>query len=972
MGSHARSPCAFVPRGPGASAYDPDVELPRIVVAGAAELRGGDGETHPVRGSRKRALLSALVLHRARPVGADVLADAVWGEEPPPTAASALRVHLAELRKAIAAAADDLGGAIATTDAGYQLRCDELDLDVGRFEVLLDRALDEVDDETACALLVEALSQWHAEPYADLLDHEPAAAEIARLRRRRREAAAQLASVSVRTGRTVSLDALAAEHEAAPYDEAIASARVQLLHADGRRGDALEVARDTARRLEAELGVTAGPELAAAEAAVLASGGPSSPRHWSRPRRATQLLGRDADTAAVVDLLRSEALVTLVGPPGIGKTRLAEQVAIEVGGEFDGVVWLDAGTLDTDGDVLALAADVFQLTDHPFRPSIAVLRDRLACVDPLVVVDNAEHVVDGVVELVECAADAGVTVLVTSRTPLARAHERLVAVAPLPADGAGRELLLACVERAGGLGAAIAGPRWAEQVCEAVEGIPLAIELAARTIAAHGHDLPVSSLVRRLGSGDGTRDDSLRAAVELSLTLLPDDDVALFASCGTFAAWFTAEDAAALVDADPEAGLVRLAEHSLIVTGGGARGPRFRLLHPLREVARRRLSADPERERLARAHHAHRIAREAGRAGRDLMGLEPTSGWTRLAELTAELELALDWFEEGHDPDAHVQLAADLWLHWYLSGRAVVGRRRTVAALETGAGTPNARGDALAAASFLSWMQGDYPAVRRWVTEARDLGASGTALPVVELANATLAWIDHRLDETEHHLAMGMRVLDERRAGGLERAFVGAMWANVTWFLGRPAEAAALYRDAALAAERVGHGPSAGLARRHEVLCLALAGDPTAPARVELLLGGADAETDPLTRCQISTLGGLALLELGAPERATTLLRAGVEDAARLVDALSLLLGTIGLVRLAHRAGHADGVAAGLGWLDTALGLTGVPLPEADRVHLDEAGAWLQEMADETLLRRRVEAAALPAAELASTVAPPG
>jgi DNA-binding SARP family transcriptional activator len=305
-------------------------------ILGPLEIRQ-DGTPLACRGTKQRLLLATLLLQPNEVVSSDRLIEALWGERPPATAQKALHVHVSQLRRVLAAGPD--GERIVTRPPGYELRVADGDLDLQRFEttVAAARAASARGQvEQASALLHDALDLWRGTPLADLTFEQFLQPEIARLEELRLAALEDRVDADLALGRHLEmigeLEGLAAEH---PLRERIQGQLMVALYRSGRQAEALEVYRDTRRRLVDELGLEPGRELKALEAAILGQDAAleaPSPTAGEDPGDADALIGRDRELAELSELLSASlagrgSVVLIAGEPGIGKSRLAETVA---------------------------------------------------------------------------------------------------------------------------------------------------------------------------------------------------------------------------------------------------------------------------------------------------------------------------------------------------------------------------------------------------------------------------------------------------------------------------------------------------------------------------------------------------------------------------------------------------------------------------------------------------------------------
>ncbi|MCX6466595.1 MAG: BTAD domain-containing putative transcriptional regulator, partial [Pseudonocardiales bacterium] len=548
----------------------------QVGVLGPLVVRDAAGADVPLGSARQRRLLAALALHAGAPVGRDLLADLVWGDDPPADPAATLQTHVARLRRTLPA-----GVAIVTAPGGYRL--DTAGLDVALFTAGADR-----DDDTV-------LDLWRGRPFAEL-DHPAVAPEVARLTATRAAAVERRAAALVAAGRggdTVAvLEALVAEE---PLRETAVAMLLRALLDAGRPGDALTAYDRLRRALADELGTDPAPELRRLHAAALrpARPGPAVP--------VSTFVGRDAELALLTGLLRERRVVTLCGPGGVGKTRLARHAAAEVAGGFDdGVVFVDLVPA-TPGTVDAVVGAALRLSDAGGlrRRIVEVLAVRRL----LLVLDDAEHVVDAVAALVEdvVAAAPGVTVLATSREALRCDGEQVLPVAPLAPGPAA--VLLADRVRAADPGAVLA-PGVLDAVCARLDRLPLALELAAARVPAVGPegllaalDDPLDGLGRPRRTAPA-RHRSLRDVVTWSFGMLDERERALFVRLAVFDG---AVDRAAVAAVCGDAGaLPDLVDRSLVVRRAGG----FGMLETLRAFGREQLAGDPARAALRDRHTA--------------------------------------------------------------------------------------------------------------------------------------------------------------------------------------------------------------------------------------------------------------------------------------------------------------------------------------------------------------------------------
>lgn len=635
-----------------------------VRVLGPIEARDDDGPI-ALGSPTQRVLLAALVAARGRAVPIQELTTLVWGEDPPASARTSLKSHVSRLRRA-------LGEDVVTSQPpGYALTMPLERLDVHRFEQGV-HAADSVSELDA------VLALWRGDPYGELTDHEHFAGEAARLRELHTQARLRRAELLLDAGRGA--EAAAAYRQLStedPLREAAWIGLVQALHATGRQAEATAEARRY-REVATGVGLDPSPRFVEAEHEVFTTSPPpvTSRRAGSAmPGRLSSIVGRQRELEELDQLLRDRRLVTLVGPGGVGKTTLALQVAREIAADLADHAWVVSLTDIDDGALVvpAISRAVGGPTTEPLDRS---LEHYLAGQRALVVIDNAEHVLD-VVRVVTprlLAVADELRVLVTSRQPLDVSGEVVVAVQPLE-QGAAIELFH---ERARDAGAPIPHDQvdLANDICERLDRLPLAIEMAAGRLRALGlADLSdrLDERLRLLRSGEEGRHGTLAAVVAWSHDLLGPAGRSLLEQVSVFAGPFDLAAAEAVCDvADVAGGVVDLVDRSLVhrvVDGGPAR---FHLLETVRTFAAERLAASAaHRATLARYVRYH--VDLARRIDEGLRGPDEDAWATVFETELANLEAAHGHALQLGDVDAAVRIAIAPYVFVYHRLRADVG-----------------------------------------------------------------------------------------------------------------------------------------------------------------------------------------------------------------------------------------------------------------------------------------------------------
>jgi predicted ATPase/DNA-binding SARP family transcriptional activator len=674
----------------------------RVELLGEVQARGDDGAAIDVRGAKQRALLAVLALHRGHTVSADRLVDALWEDNPPANPPNALQAQVAQLRRSLGPAS------VVTGHNGYALVAD---VDIEEFEHLATegrRLLAEGEPAAGAAVLRDALTLIRGEPLADFAFAPFASAERARLdevrltvHEARLEAELGLGGLDV----LGELEALCAEY---PLREHLWALKMAALYRAGRQADALRAYGDARRVLVEELGVDPGPELRRLEAMVLEhdpalDGAPSldstSPRPveiGNIPAALTRFVGRQEELARVREVTEVSRLVTLVGPGGAGKTRLALEAAAAMRPGLRHGAWLVelAPVVDASGvaAAMAIALGVGEMADRRVAGAAGSTVDALIAYlsgrTLLVVLDNCEHVIGEAARVTEALLQAvpGMRIVATSREALGVPGESLLPVGPLPPADA----LSLFVDRARAAAPSqqvTEEPSLAEEVCRRLDGMPLAIELAAARLRA----LPLAQLAARLDDrfrlltgGARTalpRHQTLRAVVDWSYTLLFSDEQRLFDRIAVFTGPFTASDAEAVCDDEqlPRADifelLLHLVDKSLLATSAGDTvEARFTQLQTLWEYGRERLVASGEAAAM-RARHAEYYRALAEDAYEALHGPGAPACRARLTAQLGNLRAALDWHIAAGDAAGAVSLATGIALLWQLNGDFAEGAR---------------------------------------------------------------------------------------------------------------------------------------------------------------------------------------------------------------------------------------------------------------------------------------------------------
>ncbi|WP_327094279.1 winged helix-turn-helix domain-containing protein [Nocardia vinacea] len=712
----------------------------QIGMLGPLEIRLDDGGLIEVPGTRLRALLIALALEPGRAVPKATLVDWIWGEQPPSDAANALQALVSRLRRVLP------DGSLDVQAGGYRLTVESDAVDAVRFEQLLDQARGG-DHVQQAELLREALGLWRGALMQDIGVQDSAALDvvITRLEGLRLTAMEDLYEAEIRLGRGAELVAelteLVARH---PVRERLVAALMRALVAAGRGAEALVVYQRAREALADTLGVDPAPELSALHVALLRGeiGAQDNDRKTNLRAELTSFVGKNGDIAAVRELIAAHRLTTVTGPGGSGKTRLALETARTLLDDLPDGAWLvELASVGASGDVAQSALAALGLRDallgaapnaEPMDRLIAALRER----ETLLILDNCEHVIDAAAAfahrlLGECRR---LRILATSRESLGITGEALWQVVPLalPAEDAdpgeieSSPAVRLLRDRAGAVHKDLAADARTlstmARVCRALDGIPLAIELAAARLRTMSLDQLANRLddrFRLLTGGSRTaipQHRTLRAVVDWSWELLTDAERMVLRRLAVFSGGASLE-AAEQVCADTGGGpegqgtgggpegqgggkntaverwevlelLTALTEKSLLLTvedsappTGSPGGPRYRMLDTIKQYARDRLVESGESE-LVRREHLSYVTELTATAEPHL---RRTDQLVWLATLEAEhdnIAVAMRGALAAGDAVGAMRLAAAAGWYWWLSGHKAEGMELITAAAD--------------------------------------------------------------------------------------------------------------------------------------------------------------------------------------------------------------------------------------------------------------------------------------------------
>ena len=704
-------------------------------ILGPLEVRNG---ADPVRvpGAKERALLADLLVNAGRVVPADRLVEDLWGTQPPGNPANTLQGRVSALRRALGPG----GGGLVTRPPGYLLEAGPEQVDAGRFERLVAEAtaLGPAEGPRAARLLEEALGLWRGPALAEFADQPWAQAEAARLEELRLAATEALVELRLAAGGHAGLvgelEGLVAAH---PTRERLRGQLMVALYRSGRQADALGAYTRAREVLAEELGIDPSPELQRLHHQILvqdpaleaASPDRDQPRH-NLPERLTSLVGREGELRDVAKLVAEHRLVTVTGPGGAGKTSLAVALAGRLAdGYVDGAWLVELAPLrdpDQLADAVAVAVGLAEEAAGAGRPASSTAERLAAHVADkaiLLVLDNCEHLVEACAALARRLLAAGprLRVLATSREVLGVPGEVVWPIPPLAvptpddddlglAGDAGRwadrealegfDAVRLFVERAAAADPGFvldeaSGPVVAE-LCRRLDGLPLAIELAAARVRA----LPPAELAARLedrfrllaggARALDPRQQTLRATVDWSWDLLEDRDRRLLRRLSVFSGGWTVAAAEAVCAGDGLAaagvldGLFRLVDRSLIVrVAAGGEPARFAMLETLRAYGAERLAEAGEDEAVAARHTAWCLA-----LAEEAAAHRTARPWLRrVAADYDNLRAALDRAMAARDHDTVLGLAGALGWYWWTQ-RTIEGRQRLADALALAEGQP--------------------------------------------------------------------------------------------------------------------------------------------------------------------------------------------------------------------------------------------------------------------------------------------
>jgi len=703
---------------------------------------------------KQLAILTLLIVHRGQVMSAERITEEVWGEDAPGTGLKALQYHISKLRDRLEPdrSRGTGGSVVLTRGAGYVVEVPDSRLDAARFEGLLTEALalDASDASPRRAILDTALALWRGRALDAVASMPSTHAEGERLDELRIVALESRIEADLALGQhaaiVAELEVLTNRH---PLRERLWGQLMLALYRSGRQAEALRAYQTARTILGEELGVDPSAALRDLEARMLAQDESLDPpvatsrtARTNIPAQVSNFIGRTEAVPTVERLVKEQRLVTLLGPGGVGKTRLAIQVAPALMEQFgDGVILVELGGLSDPAQLPKAVRLALGVSQEAGRSTLEVVCEYLATRSVLIVLDNCEHVIDMSAELVTAMLGAAprLHVLATSREPLRTPGETTWPVPPLDFPAAGApvdfenptEAMSLFVDRARAVNQeftlneenAVA----VADICRRLDGLPLAIQLAA----ARSRALSVHDLVARLDDrfallagqerGVMAHHQTLEATVAWSYDLLSDAERTLFDCLGVFANSFALEavehvaSAAGLGRGEAVALLSSLVDKSLVSTTRSPNETRYRMLETVRDYAKLRLLSHPDPAIITRAH-TEWVLSFALQANAELMGPGRTLWSARILTTFDDMRAVLERSYNEDDPESGVRLISAMEPFFievgdhegFLTATAAIEGASWLERLTSGGDvTPEVLARVLSVRGFLMMLQGD-------------------------------------------------------------------------------------------------------------------------------------------------------------------------------------------------------------------------------------------------------------------------
>lgn len=809
---------------------------PLEVVAGGVPVAIGAGQP--------RIVLECLALRANSVVTSDFLVEAIWADKPPAKPGPQLQVYIANLRRKLEPdrSKGTTSQRLASRPGGYVLTVTEEELDLLRFREQVaagELAVQAGDLVGGADCLRRAVELFNGPAFPDLADIEMLRPELDELEETRLDVYQNLVEVELALGRhgalVGELQALVAQQR---YRERLWASLILALYRSDRQADALAACRDARQVFIEELGIDPGSRLRRLERLVLqqdASLDAPAPAGHRRirqrldnlPAELTPLVGRDAELGELCSLYVAEGcrLVTITGPGGTGKTRLALAAARQLGARRpDGVCWVDLAPLTQIHQVPAVIAAALGLDDwagaDPLKVVIGFLRSRAL----LLVLDNFEQLEDAwplVLDMLTAAS--GLHILATSRRPLGLRAEYEYELAPLALPPLDPPLPLLLLQEVPAVklfltrGRAVrpqfnlssSNAAVVTRLCRRVDGLPLAIELAAAQLRHYSEYLLLGDLEATLAALPAAfhdlpdRQQTLTATIAWSYQLLGAAERSLFEQLGVFAADPTVAAVSSILGSAPKAkavaeeGLTVLARHSLLrlyTDTAGAR--RVSMLQAIREFARDRLTSRGDAAAVRR-RHAEFYLSLAETVSPQLWAKGQVDAFRLLHADAPDLRGALLW-AAGPDgsTDLALRLVGQLWHYWELTEDV---SEQCEIALQLLAGAPNAspalKAAALSGTATLCWILGRHDdAIDLHHRALEAFQAAGNCQGVAWSTVCLAVQASERNDpDTAQRLAA--EALSAPQASALTRVAALIILSRITYYAGEHARALDLCRQ---------------------------------------------------------------------------------------------------------------------------------------------------------------------------------